>query len=74
MDRRVSSGFYKGSGNNFLDGIWTLDEKEKRIIRINQLSETKVYPPSIVYKRITSLFIVFGFYGTVRKYTVIFFV
>jgi len=74
MDRRVSPGFYKGSGNIFLDGIWTLDEKEKRVIRINQLSETKVYPPSIVYKRITSLFKVLGFYGTIRKYAVISFV
>jgi len=42
---RQYAGFYKGFGNFFLDGIWTLDGfglRGMRCVRINQLSPTKL--------------------------------
>jgi len=40
---------------------------KRQVIRVNQLSETKVYPHSNVNKRITALFDSLGIYGSHRK-------
>jgi hypothetical protein len=67
---RLKPGWsFIGFGNNFLDGYghWM---RRKQIIRVNQLSETKLYPQSYVNKSITALFAFVGFYGTYRNISI----
>ena len=47
--------------------LWTLDERVRQIIRVNQLSGAKLYPQRYVNKRITALFGIFGIYARTRK-------
>lgn len=54
-------------GNNFLDGYGHWMRGYRQVIRVNQLSETKVYPHPNVNKSTTALFPIFGIYGWVRK-------
>ena len=49
----------------YLDIGW---EGNKQIIRVNQLSESKVYSYAYVNKRITALFNVFGIYWSMRNF------
>ena len=63
---KIGLVFLRIVGNYF----WTvmdLDEMDKQIIRVNQLSETKIYAHPYVNKSITALFVIFGFYGSYRK-------
>jgi len=60
---KIGFGFSLDSWKLLSGRFWTLDEKEiKQIIRINQLSETKVYPHMDVDKSSYALFKTFGFY------------
>jgi hypothetical protein len=55
--------FFKGNLEiTFLDGYGHWMSRIKRIIRIDQLSETKVYPQQTVNKSITALFNICGIY------------
>ena len=55
--------FFKGSLEIFSGRLWTyLDENGKTVIRVDQLSETKVCRHWYVNKSITALFTTFGFY------------
>jgi hypothetical protein len=55
--------FFKGIGNEFwtVSGHWM--RKIKQIIRVNQLSESKVYAHGYVNKSIIAQIKVFGLYG-----------
>ena len=59
--------FFKGFGKIFLDGYGHWMSRIKRVIRINQLSQTKIYSQSYVNKSITALFKMLGIYGMPRK-------
>jgi hypothetical protein len=50
----------------FLDGL-DIGRECKQIIRVNQLSETKIYAQAYVNKRITALFIAPYFYAHIRN-------
>jgi len=60
--------FFKGFGKIFLDGYGHWMSRIKRVIRINQLSETKIVSGATVNKSITALFPFYGIYAAARKF------
>ena len=60
--------FFKGYLEISSGRLWTyLDVNGKTVIRVNQLSETKVYPHCYVNNSITALFTTIGNYASNRK-------
>jgi hypothetical protein len=61
--------FFKGFGNNFLDGLGHWMSRKKRVIRINQLSDSKVYAGYFVNKSTSAHFHFYGNYREYRKFS-----
>ncbi|HRA11000.1 MAG TPA: hypothetical protein PKX31_04970, partial [Chitinophagaceae bacterium] len=61
---------FHGNWLNSFWTVWTLNEMDKQIIHVNQLSDTKVYAQRYVNKSITALFINYGIYCLCRKISI----